>query len=233
MKINKKIVAIFTVIFIIAVVINVIPSKGSEKKTLSVFSDISRGNINLAVQDTLNKNDIMMNYSGNWRDVSDIKLKYSSVITDEEKSIYNIYTLKEEELYSVSKKGTGRKLNYDDIDKYLSNSYDKFSNDIILFTPNTYKWFNNYDKSNKPYIYDSVGKIIKEDETIIGILYDSEIDSIKDYDVNVIYDKQGKSIRDNLSILVKKNLIKSNKEKQIIDELKREIDNLRGESNGY
>ncbi|GFZ33707.1 hypothetical protein CSC2_42330 [Clostridium zeae] len=228
MRKNKNIVIFFTVVFLVAVIINISPIRGEETKKAIVFSDLSRPQMNLALQNVLNKYNISITNSTNWKDNSDIKLKYSSALTEEEKANYDIYNLREENLYSVAQKGMGIKLNFDDIEKFLNANKEHFSDNILVFTPNTSKLFNTQD-NNKPYVYDSLGKILKEDKTIIGILFESEIENMSDYDVNMIF-KGSSEVKNNLCILIKKSIFNSDMEKNIFHDLKNDIDNLKGEN---
>ncbi|GKU26916.1 hypothetical protein [Clostridium folliculivorans] len=231
MKRNKNIVILFTVVFLAAVIINILPNRNDETKKVTVFSDLSSPQMNLTLQNVLNKYNISVTNSTNWRDSSDVKLKYASAVTVEEKAMYDIYNLKEESLYSVGKKGFGKKLGYSDVQKYLNSSENSFNNDILLFTPNTSHWFDSEKTNGKVYIYDRVGKIINDDETVTGILFESEIDNMSNYDVNII-NKDNNEIKDALSILIKKSVFKKDTEEKIYSDLKKNIDNLKGESNG-
>ncbi|MBK1810279.1 hypothetical protein JHL18_06485 [Clostridium sp. YIM B02505] len=231
MKKNKIILGIFTLVFLVAVFINVVPRKGTEAKKVSVFSDAGRLEVNLALQDSLQKNGVNMFYTENYKDSSDVKLKYASVVTTEEKAMYDIYNLKEENLYSVDKKGLGKKLDYSEIKKHLNSGEDSFNNDILIFTPNTSHWFEKEKTNGKVYIYDGVGKIINSDETVTGILFESEIDNMANYDLNTI-NKDDNEIKDTLSILIKKSLFKKDTEEKIYSDLKKKIDDLKGDNNG-
>ncbi|GKU26911.1 hypothetical protein [Clostridium folliculivorans] len=231
MKSNRTVLIIFTIVFFVAVLINVKPSGKVVGESISVFSNNDRTDMIMAIYNGIKVDNTPVYITTDEKSNSDIKLKYNSCISTEEQKQYNIYKVRKEKLYSITKKGNGIRLTYLDIERFFNDKNNQFTNKLLLFTPNTSVWIDNYRKdNNKPYVYKPLENIIGEDETVIAIAFGSEISDLSKYDVNVIY-KDNKEVEDNFCILIKKDKFGKDDEDKILSGLKKEITKLKGESN--
>ncbi|MBK1810284.1 hypothetical protein JHL18_06510 [Clostridium sp. YIM B02505] len=231
MKSNRIVLIIFTIVFFVAVLINVKPNGKVVGESISVFCNNDRIEMTMAVYNGIKIDNTSVYITTDDKSNADIKLKYNSCISTEERQQYNIYKLRKEKLYSITKKGNGIRLTYLDIERLLNDKSNQFNNKILLFTPNTSIWIDNYKKdNNKPYVYKPLENIIGEDETIIAIAFEAEISDLLKYDANVIY-KDNKEVEDDFCILIKKGKFDNYEEDKILNGLNKEIPKLKGESN--
>jgi hypothetical protein len=224
---NIKIIILSTIIFLAAIVANIITSsKKVDNRILTVYSDIS-GNTELTkkIDTVVKSNNLETNITDDSKLKYDIELKYSIMISEDEKKNYDIFNIHDENIYSVASKDTSYNISYENIKDAIINNNEKKDSALIVFSANTYKWFTKYmnHTNSGAYYYGYLPKILDQDKTIVGIAFDSEIPNKKVYDVKLISnDSAGaETIKDTLCLLVKRGRLDTRISQDIVNELRK------------
>lgn len=225
MKKNIQIILIFTLIFIAALVVNFIPSKkSSSSDKVLIYSSFAPGRILTKLEESLVKHNMKVGYYEKDDSNANVKLKYSVSVTEEDKKLYDIYSLNKEKVYTITSKGVSREASIEDI-KRASESKKEFNDNVVVFSPLAHKFFSEYLNLSdlKAYENNSVWKIVEDDPSITGVLFQHEIDE-KYKDTTKLVELKDKDISSaNLSIclLVKKQTLDSEALKDIVKSMEK------------
>lgn len=226
MKSNVRIISLFTIFLILAVGVNVFPRKegGSNDKLNFYTSAYTNWQTISKIDNFLLSNDVKTSKYEKDED-ADIKLKYSSMILSDERKMYDIYQLYSDKLIAVTSGSNVNIINSQNLKEILQSQSGELNGNLIVASPCAYNWLLDHDyiKKGEIKVHIYLPEIIKEDQAVIGIAFESEIEELKQYHFNALLSNSSNKeiLSDTFYLLLKKGRIKQKVAQGLIDELKK------------